>query len=50
MAEQKARYREKPWDDIVKDADPQKNEPQAVYQFTGRTFKEAHNKPYEPPK
>lgn len=52
MAEQhkKAKYREKPFDQICKDADPDMNAPIPVYQFTGRTFKEQQNKPYEPKK
>jgi hypothetical protein len=47
----KTKYREKPFSDVVKDADPDFDvTPIPVYNFTGRTFKEKQNKPYDPPK
>ena len=45
-----AKYREKPWEDIVRDADPNLKEPIPVYNFQGRTFKEKQDKPYDPQK
>jgi hypothetical protein len=41
-------YRSKLFSDEVREADPDFNKPQAVYEFRGRTFREV--KPYEPSK
>jgi hypothetical protein len=41
-------YRSKLFSDEVREAEPDLNKPQAVYEFKGRTFRE--DKPYEPSK
>lgn len=42
------KHREKLFSDEVKEADPNFNAPDVVYEFKGRNFRET--KPYEPPK